>query len=417
MNERDVFLKAIVNRPDDLAPRLAFADWLEEQGDEESRARAEFIRLDHALDQMSETDPRRDATYERALELTEQHGPDWYPELLQFVWQINQYRSGFPFSVTVPASNFVKHCVRMFQLAPIQEIRVLAVRREIAKLVNCTELSSIRRLSFEATGSVTINASEARLLAGCRHLSNLEMLNLRHERARPEGATALFQSQHLKRLRHLDLTGNSIGNRGVIPEPRPHSLDQLTILCLGDNGITTKGVEALVSSPALSHLEVLDLHSNVRIGNAGLRAIASSHWRGLRSLDLINTGITLEGAEALASSPVLQNITDLRLSNNELGPGVVDALLRSPNLGPLRRLELSGCSLDTSAVRALAESPKLTNLEILRIGFNNLSKPAADALLQSPYLENLTQLEVTKASFSQQSIRQLRKRFEDVWAW
>ena len=46
MTERDAFLAAIIESPDDDTPRLVFADWLEEHGEVE---RAEFIRLDIKL--------------------------------------------------------------------------------------------------------------------------------------------------------------------------------------------------------------------------------------------------------------------------------------------------------------------------------------------------------------------------------
>lgn len=42
MNTHDAFMAAIVENLDDDAPRLIYADWLEEQGD---RDRAEFIRV------------------------------------------------------------------------------------------------------------------------------------------------------------------------------------------------------------------------------------------------------------------------------------------------------------------------------------------------------------------------------------
>src|SRR5262249_5730792 len=39
------FLKDVIDRPDDDAPRLAYADWLMERDDPARRARGEFIRL------------------------------------------------------------------------------------------------------------------------------------------------------------------------------------------------------------------------------------------------------------------------------------------------------------------------------------------------------------------------------------
>src|SRR3954453_14976730 len=38
-------LESAKDQPDEVAPRLVLADWLEEFGDESDRARAEFVRL------------------------------------------------------------------------------------------------------------------------------------------------------------------------------------------------------------------------------------------------------------------------------------------------------------------------------------------------------------------------------------
>ena len=56
MTERDAFLQAILEKPDDDAPRLIFADWLEEYGEPE---RADLIRVqcELALLQKKKNDP------------------------------------------------------------------------------------------------------------------------------------------------------------------------------------------------------------------------------------------------------------------------------------------------------------------------------------------------------------------------
>ena len=44
MSDEDAFLRAILDNPADDAPRLVYADWLDERGDPESAARARFLR-------------------------------------------------------------------------------------------------------------------------------------------------------------------------------------------------------------------------------------------------------------------------------------------------------------------------------------------------------------------------------------
>src|SRR5262245_56805489 len=63
-------LSACKETPDDDAPRLVLADWLEEHGDEEGRARAEFVRVQcHFADvtALSEDWPRQDHLDHRTL--------------------------------------------------------------------------------------------------------------------------------------------------------------------------------------------------------------------------------------------------------------------------------------------------------------------------------------------------------------
>src|SRR4051794_25062384 len=68
------FLTAICRSPDDDAPRLVYADWLEEHGDPE---RAEFIRVQCALAAETYDDPRHDELEERNESLLGQHGEKW----------------------------------------------------------------------------------------------------------------------------------------------------------------------------------------------------------------------------------------------------------------------------------------------------------------------------------------------------
>lgn len=49
MSDEEALLAAIVANPDEMTPRLVYADWLDEGGDEIGKIRAEFIRLTHRM--------------------------------------------------------------------------------------------------------------------------------------------------------------------------------------------------------------------------------------------------------------------------------------------------------------------------------------------------------------------------------
>src|SRR5262245_403802 len=75
MNPADAFLADIIEHPDDDAPRLIYADWLDEHGDE---ARAEFIRVQIELSRAPDMDEaRRDALEAREAALLRRHAEEW----------------------------------------------------------------------------------------------------------------------------------------------------------------------------------------------------------------------------------------------------------------------------------------------------------------------------------------------------
>src|SRR5262249_60458262 len=73
MTHEEAFLRAIRDSRDDDAPRLAYADWLEERGD----PRGEFIRVQCELARISADDPRRPALGARERGVLAEHGAAW----------------------------------------------------------------------------------------------------------------------------------------------------------------------------------------------------------------------------------------------------------------------------------------------------------------------------------------------------
>src|SRR5262245_1236749 len=87
MSLRAAFLRDVVESYDDDAPRLIYADWLEDTGD---AARAEFIRVQCELERLLDEDgllpeegecPRAHELHARSEELRAAHGERWFPGL------------------------------------------------------------------------------------------------------------------------------------------------------------------------------------------------------------------------------------------------------------------------------------------------------------------------------------------------
>src|SRR5262245_29752123 len=67
------FLAAIRAEPEEDAPRLVFADWLDEHGD----PRAEMIRLSVRRDRLPDEGPEKDVLTERLERWEREHRGDW----------------------------------------------------------------------------------------------------------------------------------------------------------------------------------------------------------------------------------------------------------------------------------------------------------------------------------------------------
>ena len=70
MTDGDALYRAILDQPDDDAPRLIWADWLDEHGDPD---RAEFVRLQCEWANLDPSDPGRPRLAKRCDDLLSRH--------------------------------------------------------------------------------------------------------------------------------------------------------------------------------------------------------------------------------------------------------------------------------------------------------------------------------------------------------
>lgn len=425
MTEEAALRSAIIAASDEDAPRLAYADWLDENRPDDlpspatsPSARAEFIRVqcrltagafadeDYANLIDRETDlavwlnrhdpgPELDPNGEtRDLVISENDGCDgeWeycdrgFPEVMDF----SAYLMNEDAEETV--EEVIKALSESFASYPARSVRFVdAMTQEIALLVRHPVFAQVRGLSLDGLNELSEEEAVAALaasryaaglrrlfinlhvddgsceaLARSSHFRNLESLTINF----PISAwsiQALGQSKWFRRLKHLHLwLGAPLGHalRALADLPR---MPRLTSLTLNDaEQISTSTIRRFATSrsfPELARLELIDTH----LSADQVLALARGRWP-LRHLRLQNCEVRKSGAEAIAAAPFASSLQVLELPWCQITSSGVRALAESESLSGLRRLDLEGNPIGPSGLDAIADSVAWRGLRCLNLG-------------------------------------------------
>lgn len=115
----------------------------------------------------------------------------------------------------------------------------------------------------------------------------------------------------LTRIRRLDLSDRRLDD-GVVAEVLEHAAPTLRRLALAKNRITRATVERVIAMPGLTELELW----STPLGDDGAALLAQTRCE---ALELVNTGMTEEGAHMLAASTTLPPTLRLTVSAAEAG--------------------------------------------------------------------------------------------------
>src|SRR5262245_31359864 len=115
VTHEEAFLEDIAEHPDDDAPRLVYADWLDDHG---HGAKAEFIRAQCELERLEEYDSRTRELDERVRQLLKENEQQWLGPIgrLAREWR---FRKGLLDFIEVEPAVFVENGEKVFQHAPI----------------------------------------------------------------------------------------------------------------------------------------------------------------------------------------------------------------------------------------------------------------------------------------------------------
>lgn len=450
--ERESLYAAICAAPRDDLPKLAFADWLDENGDAADRAHAELIRLQCDWES-------KQWEYERALEpyRIDENGElridaaklakvdpvaGRAQALLLRAEELRIATQSRPV-VPVPSVNGAKfrHASPMRGIK--DEVRIIATPAWYGHWQEWSSAVPVRHLVLDAQPNRNVDTSHAgqieaailphiETLSSTResvsrlfcdviaspHLRGLRRLAPRHSPFQSGLLEALADAEHIEGLEDLDLTlSGSLSLFSMRPERfralRRLSLNAARIV----NSLAPTVVE--IADAANRNLEELVLkgigHGD---GFARLAAGAADLFPRLVHLELSGSSVMGRNASDLLISAALPCLHRLDLKGNYLDGFVGRSLEKAESFPPLRSLGLGDCQLTPDGLGALTRWPGFGNLIRLDLSDNPLNHRGVAALGFAGGAK-LRTLELAGCRLHDSHIQELaRSRFvRSLWNW
>jgi uncharacterized protein (TIGR02996 family) len=288
MAHEEAFIQAIREAPADDAPRLIYADWLEEHGQAD---RAEFIRLQCRLAHLTEAGPEQSVLLPRGEALLREHWNEWVGPLRAIVgpwrdrygerWMGEEYHSeglrrfqrGFVDALTLDAENFLRHAEYLKRLVPLRELRLWGAGRCADRLAKEPELAGLSVLSFTDYYDAPLTAGDAAALAHSPYLHGLSALYLGRNSLGDDGVEALARAPWLIHVTVLDLSDNGLSDRALHALAESPYVVNLRKLFLQNNYFSSAGIDALRASPNLRFLMHLEYRMVIQHGPVSTRNI------------------------------------------------------------------------------------------------------------------------------------------------
>lgn len=278
-------LAALWADPDADEPRLVYADWLAEHGDE---ARAQFIELTVKAERVDYHQPQWNELRKKAEALRKKHDKEWIAPIRPYIRSWSWGR-GFVSHVTCDGGLFVEGAAAICAVSPDLFVEITGLKRKQVPALAASPLGKLHRLSIS---SQRLDDEQAAILFASPTLAGLRDVDLSHNLFGAAGAKALAASPMRTTLRELRVANVPFGDDGAIALATSAGFPELRELWMGAGW--NKGT----------------------FGPAGARALAVSRaFPRLESLLLSSQPIGDEGASALIESKTLSALTSPRVEN------------------------------------------------------------------------------------------------------
>jgi len=410
MTDHDALVAAICADPDEDTPRLAYADFLQENGEPE---RAEFVR--------AQIDLARTPAWEPFAVLCKWRRLDWFAGIpfrsalppvdgFQLEWHPQAFRRGLGSRLNVRSLvAWDQVSPELLDRAPLGELHLWAATLDDwQRFAESPVLPRLRKLHF-----VNSPIEPLRVLRDVPEV--LGITDLYFDRASGAGMPVVIEELLQSRL------GNAV--RGLHFHMGYQSLDdlvdaigpayELQRLSLRTMGLTEPLVGRLMSLGVARNLTQLDM-SGSPLGGDGLELLANGLPLSVESLQLSGTGAVGNGLRAIVFTSRVVNLRHLDLSQNPLAPRETKMLSESRPLSRLRSVTLRQCRIGDKGMRHITRAKFWRNLVELDLRDNPISVGGIRHLLDAPVPPDLTALVLSINQLGNASRSELRRKYGEA---
>ena len=312
MDYEHPFVEQVRAHPHDDAPRLIYADYLEEAGDPQG----ELIRVQVALSHLPPGDPARRELELRESELLDEYADAWLAPLREhgaIGLSARSFQRGLIERIRIHAADLVRWAHDLCRDAPALYCLEVRGLKDHSSLWLRLEPPPTQITALDL-GSNQVGALQQAVSGFNRWTDQINELSLAFNELDDHAFRSIFDSAW-PRLTRLNLSVNRLGPDAVASMTNHRTPLRLESLSLSVNKTGDMGLQLLAHSPVAATL---------------------------RELDLSTTGITTAGVARLVASPLLNNLESLSLRGNLLGEGSERALAALAHAPRLKRLDLRG---------------------------------------------------------------------------
>jgi uncharacterized protein (TIGR02996 family) len=204
---RQALFQAVLDRPDDDAPRVRFAEFLDAQGDPYGAfIRAQLART-HALRFRSDEEASEFGDKASAIE-NEHRTPAWTNGIEKLV-RLPTFIRGFVENVIVEAQQYLDRADEIYRLAPIRHLVLSEVGDLVTAIARDRHLEQVVSLALaNSSGKRPIGDAGIAAIAASPHLRKLKKLEVSHQGITRAGLEALCASKMLTSLIDVNVVGN-----------------------------------------------------------------------------------------------------------------------------------------------------------------------------------------------------------------